>query len=69
MPAWTKKVPPKTTRKILERIGRLREKNSRVAQDYRIEVIADADKNNAIALSGSVNSKAIKKISTAVSTA
>jgi len=34
--------------KILERIGRLREKNSRVASDYRIEVTADADKNNAI---------------------
>ena len=34
--------------KILERIGRLREKNSRVAQDYRIEVIADEEKNNAI---------------------
>ncbi len=34
--------------KILERIGRLREKNSRVAQDYRIEVIADKEKNNAI---------------------
>jgi transposase len=34
--------------KILERIGRLREKNSRVAQDYCIEVIADDEKNNAI---------------------
>ena len=34
--------------KILERIGRLLEKNSRVAQDYRIEVIADKEKNNAI---------------------
>ena len=34
--------------KILERIGRLREQNSRVAQDYRIDVIADADRNNAV---------------------
>jgi hypothetical protein len=33
---------------LLERIGRLREKNSRVAQDYRIDVIADGEKNNAI---------------------
>ena len=36
--------------KILERIGRLREKNSRVAQDYRIEVTPDADHKNAIAI-------------------
>ena len=43
-----KKGTTKNYAKILERIGRLREKNSRVAQDYRIEVIADADKNNAI---------------------
>lgn len=34
--------------KILERIGRLREKNRRVSQDYRIEVIADDEKINAI---------------------
>ena len=34
--------------KTLERIGRLREKNSRVASAYRIEATADADKNNAI---------------------
>ena len=34
--------------KILERIGRLREKNQRVSQDYRIEVIADDEKKNAI---------------------
>ena len=30
--------------KILERIGRLREKNSRVASDYQIDVTPDADK-------------------------
>ena len=43
-----KKGTIKNYAKILERIGRLREKNSRVAQDYRIEVKADDDKNNAI---------------------
>jgi len=43
-----KKGTTKNYAKILERIGRLREKNSRVAQGYSIEVIADADKNNAI---------------------
>jgi transposase len=45
-----KKGTIKNYAKILERIGRLREKNNRVAQDYRIEVIPDADKNNAIRL-------------------
>ncbi len=44
----SKKGTIKKYAKILERIGRLREKNSRVAQDYRIEVIADEEKNNAI---------------------
>ena len=34
--------------KILERIGRLREKNRRVSKDYHIEVIADDEKKNAI---------------------
>jgi len=43
-----KKGTIKNYAKVLERIGRLREKNSRVAQDYRIEVIADDEKNNAI---------------------
>ena len=43
-----KKGTIKNYAKILERIGRMREKNSRVAQDYRIEVKADDDKNNAI---------------------
>jgi transposase len=36
--------------KILERIGRLREKNSRVAQDYQIEVTPDAEHKNAVAI-------------------
>jgi transposase len=43
-----KKGTTKNYAKILERIGRLREKNSRVSQEYSIEVIADADKSNAI---------------------
>lgn len=43
-----KKGTVKKYSKILERIGRLREKNRRVAQDYRIDVIADKEKNNAI---------------------
>ena len=43
-----KKGTIKNVAKILERIGRLREKNSRVAQDYRIDVIADDKKDNAI---------------------
>ncbi|MDD5319136.1 MAG: hypothetical protein PHD43_00720 [Methylococcales bacterium] len=45
-----KKDTIKNYSKILERIDRPREKNSRVAQDYRIEVTADANKNNAIRL-------------------
>ena len=36
--------------KVLERIGRLREKNSRVAQDYQIEVTPDAEHKNAVAI-------------------
>jgi transposase len=43
-----KKGTIKNYAKILERIGRLREKNSRVAQNYCIEVTADDQKNNAI---------------------
>jgi transposase len=43
-----KKGTVKNYAKILERIGRLREINSRVAQDYCIKVIADEEKNNAI---------------------
>jgi transposase len=44
----SKKSTVKKYNKILERIGRLREKNRRVSQDYRIEVIADDEKKNAI---------------------
>ena len=44
----SKKGTIKKYTKVIERIGRLREKNTRVGQDYTIEVIADPEKNNAI---------------------
>ena len=44
----SKKGTVKKYTKILESIGRLREKNRRVAQDYRIEVTADDEQKNAI---------------------
>ena len=45
-----KKNTVKKYTKILERIGRLREKNCRVSQDYRIEVMADEEQKNAICI-------------------
>ena len=45
-----KKGTTKNYAKILERIGRLREQHSRVASDYKIEVLADDEKNNATAI-------------------
>jgi transposase len=56
-----KKGTIKNYAKILERIGRLREKNSRVASDYRIEVIADDEKNNAIRIEWIRESKSEQK--------
>jgi transposase len=56
-----KKGTVKNYTKILERIGRLREKNSRVAQDYRIEVIADDEKTNAIHIDWQRESKSAQK--------
>jgi len=56
-----KKGAIKNVAKIHERIGRLREKNSRVAQDYRIEVIADGEKNNAIRIDWQRESKSALK--------
>jgi transposase len=56
-----KKGTIKNYAKVLERIGRLREKNSRVAQDYRIEVIADDEKNNAIHIEWKRESKSNPK--------
>jgi len=46
----TKKGCIKNYEKILQKIGRLREKNKCVAADYRIDVIPDEKKNNAIAI-------------------
>lgn len=43
-----KKYTVKKYNKILDSIGRLREKNRRVSQDYQIEVIADEEQKNAI---------------------
>src|SRR5665811_1505836 len=57
-----KKGTIKNYAKILERIGRLREKNSRVAQDYGIEVIADDEKNNAIRIEWKRESKSFHSI-------
>jgi transposase len=45
-----KKGTTKNYEKILQKIGRLREKNSRVAADYQIDVLPDDKKNNAIAI-------------------
>jgi transposase len=56
-----KKGTLKNVAKIHERIGRLREKNSRVAQDYRIEVIADDEKTNAIRIDWQRESKSAQK--------
>ncbi|NOR79300.1 MAG: IS1634 family transposase [Methyloprofundus sp.] len=46
----SKKGTTKKYEKILERIGRLREKHSRVAANYTINVIADDKKNKAIGI-------------------
>ena len=45
-----KKGTVKKYEKIVERIGRLKEKNSRVAQDYIIEVLPDEEKKFAISI-------------------
>jgi len=64
-----KKGSIKSYTKIRERIGRLREKNTRVASDYCIEVIADDKKTMPSALNGSENPKADKKTGAVASTA
>ena len=46
----SKKSTTKNYEKILQKIGRLCEKNSRVAADYQIDVIPDDKKNKAIAI-------------------
>ena len=55
--------------KILERIGRLREKHSRVAADYTINVMADDKKTKPPVSNGNVNLKVTRKINTVVCTA
>jgi len=47
--------------KILESIGRIKQKNSRVAQDYEIEVTPDKDKKNATAINFKHLEKSHKK--------
>ncbi len=47
--------------KILESIGRIKQKNSRVAQDYEIEVTPDKDKKNATAINFKRLEKSHKK--------
>ncbi len=56
-----KKGTTKNHTKIVERIGRLREKHPRVASDYRIEVIADDKKNNAIRIEWARQEKSEQK--------
>jgi len=46
----SKKGTIKRYEKVLETIGRIKQKNSRVAQDYDIEVTADAHKKNAVSI-------------------
>ena len=57
----TKKGTTKRYNKVIERIGRMKEKYSRVAQDYVIDVKAGDDKLNAIAIEWSRNDAADKK--------
>lgn len=46
----SKKGCTKRYEKILESIGRIKQKNTRVAQDYEIEVTSDKDKKNATSI-------------------
>lgn len=57
----TKKGTTRRYDKIIERIGRMKEKYARVAQDYNIEVKADDEKLNAIAIQWSRNNAAEQK--------
>lgn len=43
-----KKGCTKRYERIIERIGRMKQKNTRVAQEYKIEIVPDEDKKNAI---------------------
>jgi len=44
----SKKGCTKRYERIIERIGRMKQKNTRVAQEYKIEIVPDEDKKNAI---------------------
>jgi transposase len=57
----SKKGTVKNYEKVVERIGRLREKNSLVSQDYTIDVIPDEHKKNAVAIQWRRQSKANDK--------
>ena len=52
-----KKGTVKNYERVVERIGRLREKNSTVSQEYSIDVIADENKEKAVAIKWRRNSK------------
>jgi hypothetical protein len=69
MPTWTIKAPLKTTRKYSNALAGYAKKTAARRPDYRIEVSANDEKNNVIALNGCVSPKVHKKISTAVFTA
>jgi transposase len=46
----SKKGCTKSYEKIIEKVGRLKEKNTRVSHEYQIDVTADDDKKNAITI-------------------
>jgi len=64
-----KKVPPKTTRKYLNASVGCAKKTAASLKTTVLKSLPMPTKTTPSALNGSVNSKAIKKISTAVSTA
>lgn len=57
----SKKGTTKRYEKILERIGRLKQKNTRVAQEYDINVVADDEKKNALKINWKKLDKANEK--------
>jgi len=61
----SKKGTVKKYEKVIERIGRLREKYARVAQDYEVSVVADDDKHKAVTIQWTRQAKATVKDSQA----
>ena len=57
----SKKGCTKRYEKILERIGRLKQKNTRISQEYDIDVVADDEKKNAIKINWNKLDKANEK--------